>query len=60
MQIKLQLRTVYGVDRIYPICDKALLFASLAGKKTFDERDVKIIKALGVVVELIPYEGRKQ
>ena len=33
MEIVIEIKNVYGVEMFYPICDKAKLFASIAGKK---------------------------
>ena len=47
MQIKVQIRTVYGVETVYPICDKAKAFASIARTKTLTPEILYQIKALG-------------
>jgi hypothetical protein len=47
MQIKVQIRTVYGVETVYPICDKAKAFASIARTKTLTPETLYQIKALG-------------
>ncbi len=51
MQIKVKIRSVYGVRRVYPVCDKARLFTRLTGRKTLSDQDIEIIKSLGFVVE---------
>ena len=53
MKITVQTRNVYGVKRVYPVCDKARLFTELTGRKTLSEQDLAIIKGLGFVVEAI-------
>lgn len=50
MSIKVQVRSVYGNEVIYPICEKAKLFARLAGTKTLTWQAVQTIKALGYTV----------
>ena len=40
-------KNVYGVERVYPICNKAKLFARISGNKTLLEEDRKLIKQLG-------------
>lgn len=46
--ITVSLKNVYGNELIYPVCEKAKLFASLTGKKTLSQNDIDvIIKALG-------------
>jgi len=47
MRILVERRNVYGVEKIYPECDKAKLFCKLLGQSTLTERDVSIIKQLG-------------
>lgn len=45
--VKIQFRSVYGVDRIYPSCPAASLFAEIAGTKTLEPRTISRIRALG-------------
>ena len=40
-------KNVYGVERVYPVCNKAKLFARISGNKTLLEEDRKLIKQLG-------------
>lgn len=47
MKITVEIKTVYGNERIYPICDKALLLAELAGSVTLTRASIDIIKKLG-------------
>jgi len=47
MQITVQIRTVYGVESVYPICDKAKAFARIARTKTLTLDTLHEIKALG-------------
>lgn len=51
-EISVTIKNVYGTDRVYPACKKAVLFAQLTGNKTFSEYDIKRIKELGYNVEL--------
>lgn len=53
MIIKVEMRSVYGSQTIYPICDKAKIFASLVGQKTLTYGDIAKIKALGYDVEVV-------
>lgn len=50
MEIFVEIKDVYGVKTIYPVCEKAQLFASIAGTKTLTERAVRDIKLLGYTV----------
>ena len=40
-------KNVYGVERVYPICNKAKLFARISGNKTLLPEDIELIKKLG-------------
>lgn len=52
MTITVEIKSVYGVDRIYPVCDKAKMFTALTGNKTLSQIDIVQIKALGFTVEV--------
>lgn len=47
MGIQVQIKNVYGVEKIYPICAKAKIFANLVGQTTLTPRDISWIKQLG-------------
>jgi hypothetical protein len=40
-------KNVYGVERVYPVCNKAKLFASISGNKTLLPEVIEQIKKLG-------------
>ena len=40
-------KNVYGVERVYPICNKAKILTALTGNKTLLDVDIKLIKQLG-------------
>jgi hypothetical protein len=44
------MRDVYGTEKVYPICDNAMQFASIAGTTTLTERVLKRIEALGYTI----------
>jgi len=48
--ITVQMRDVYGTEKVYPICDNAMQFASIAGTTTLTERVLKRIEALGYTI----------
>ncbi len=52
MEILVCVRNVYGNELIYPVCEKAKLFAKLAGRKTLSLADVQTIEALGFTVRV--------
>ena len=47
MNLTVKIKNVYGIPRIYPVCDKAQLFASISGNKTLLPVDIELIKKLG-------------
>ena len=47
MNLTVKIKNVYGVERVYPVCDKAQLFARISGKKTLLPVDIELIKKLG-------------
>ena len=52
MTIKVEIKNVYGVDRIYPIDKNAKFFTSMTGNKTLSQTDIETIKALGFTIEV--------
>jgi hypothetical protein len=40
-------KNVYGVERIYPVCNKSKLLTALTGNKTLLDVDIELIKELG-------------
>ena len=52
MSITVQIKTHYGTQYIYPICDAAQKLCSLTGKKTFSRRDIDLIKYLGYSINV--------
>jgi len=43
-ELTVEIKKVYGVDRIYPACSKSLALSKLIGKKTFSRQEVNLIK----------------
>ena len=50
MQATVSIKTHYGTQYIYPICQTAQHLAALTGKKTFSHADIKTIKSLGYAI----------
>lgn len=50
--INVEIKTIYGVDKIYPACPKAEVFCKLVNQKTLTERDVELIKQLNIEVKV--------
>ena len=49
-EIQLEMRNVFGIDRIYPICHVANALIKLKDKKTFNKSDLDVFKSLGLIV----------
>lgn len=52
--IHVQYKQVYGKTTYYPVCDKAKLFAMIAGSKTLTDITLARIRLLGYEVRLMP------
>jgi hypothetical protein len=51
-EITVEVRNVYGVVKYYPICERAKLFASIAGTVTLTPQALNQIQALGYTIKL--------
>jgi len=49
--IEVEVKDVYGAVKYYPICEKAQLFADIAGTKTLTLEVLKKIEALGYSIK---------
>ena len=54
MKIQVRIKSVYGTDKVYPVCGKARAFARIAGTTTLTDHTVIMVKALGYTVEVTP------
>ncbi len=52
MTIIVRVKDVYGVKRVYPVCDKAKLLVELTGQKTFCRASLDKVKKLGYILEV--------
>jgi hypothetical protein len=50
MNIQVETRSVYGNELVYPVCDRAKLFAKLTKTKTLNSQDLRNIKDLGYTI----------
>ncbi len=50
-KIKVRISKSYGNERIYPVCDKAEIFARLANRTCLSRQNIRDIKALGFEIE---------
>ena len=53
MKIQIEMKEVYGETKVYPVCEKAKLFARIAGTKTLTRPVLEDIARLGYQVELM-------
>jgi hypothetical protein len=54
--ITIEIKDVYGQPKVYPVCDRAKLFAEIAGTTTLLPRDIQRIQVLGYTVAVKPRE----
>jgi len=52
-EIKLKVKNIYGVNRLYPVCEKAKIFAKISKGTTITGKTLDYIKELGYEVTLI-------
>ena len=50
-EIQVEMRNVFGVDRIYPICHIANALIKLKSGKTFTKADLNVFKSLGLIIK---------
>jgi hypothetical protein len=46
-ELIVRVKTVYGNELVYPVCEQSKLFAALANTETLTTRSVETIKKLG-------------
>jgi len=56
MHLVVEKKNVYGVERVYPVCNKAKILTALTGQKTLLDVDIKLIKKLGYTLTTKPEE----
>jgi hypothetical protein len=49
--VEVEVKEVYGAVKYYPLCEKAQLFADIAGTKTLTIQVIKKIEALGFSIK---------
>ena len=50
-EIQIEMRSVFGVDRIYPVCHIANALIKLKNGKTFSKSDLNVFKSLGLIIK---------
>jgi|LauGreDrversion4_2_1035121.scaffolds.fasta_scaffold276891_2 hypothetical protein len=53
-KITVRITEKYGVRRVYPVCDRAKIFASIAKDVTLTDATMKLVKQLGY--DIVPTE----
>lgn len=51
MQLKLTVKTIYGIKKYYPACESSRLLVQLTGHKTFTVPNIEVLKKLGYQIE---------
>lgn len=54
--VHVRVMDVYGRQVVYPVCDKAKVFASIADTKTLTDSTLRCIRKLGYTIHVIPNE----
>jgi hypothetical protein len=52
-KVQITIKSVYGRDTIYPVCQLAQGFARIAGTKTLTEDTVRTIIGMGFQIEYV-------
>jgi hypothetical protein len=54
--VHVRVMDVYGRRVVYPVCDKAKVFASIAGTTSLTDTTLRCMRKLGYVLHVIPTE----
>ena len=57
MQIKIEIRSIYGEDKAYPACGSARVFADIAGTKTLTRQTLFRVLLLGYAIAVVDRFG---
>jgi len=52
MQLIVEIKSVYGVERIYAVCNNSKLITKLKQSKTLNKEDISILRELGYKIEI--------
>jgi len=52
MKITIRCDKNYGIETFYPVCERAKLFARIAGTKTLTRNTLRDVSALGIEIEI--------
>ena len=50
LSITVKIKNVYGEDKVYPVSERAKMFANIAGTKTLTDYTIAKIKELGYTI----------
>ena len=53
MKVQVTITNNFGNEAIYPVCEKAIQFARIAGQKTLTKHSIECIKKLGYEIEIV-------
>ena len=51
MQLTVEIKSVYGVERIYAVCNNSKLITKLKQSKTLSKEDISILREMGYKIE---------
>jgi len=54
--VHVRVTDVYGKRVVYPVCERAKVFASIAGTKTLTDSTLMYVKKLGYTLHVVPQE----
>ena len=54
MKITVKIKSVYGLETVYPACSAAEIFARIAGTKTLTSHALRDIQSLGYEINVQP------
>lgn len=52
MQLIVEVKSIYGVERIYAVCNNSKLITKLKQSKTLNKDDISILRELGYKIEI--------
>lgn len=52
MTITVEVKNLYGKERIYAVCETAKKLLALTRQRTFNRKDIAVIRSLGIEVKI--------
>ena len=53
-ELLVKVKSIYGIEKVYPDCEMGQLLAQLTGKKTFTNDNLGLLKKLGYTFKVSP------